>query len=169
MALPPAALLPGVLLVADALALVLLGPLVPTLAPLGVLGMWLEAALRLPVLAMATHLLSPRRPPGATAAAVAVAATPAAFGTFRSFLVAPGTGPGLLATAPPSWLAVIHAATALALLAWAVPTAPGGIPETPKGVPKAPGTVLRVLALAWTERNVLGAAFLCLGLAAIGG
>ncbi|NXK87141.1 TAP2 protein, partial [Formicarius rufipectus] len=175
MALPPAALLPGVLLVADALALVLLGPLVPVLAPLGVVGMWLEAALRLPVLAMATQLLSPRRPPGATAAAIATAATPAAFGTFRSFLGPPGAGLGLLATAAPMWLGVTHAATALALLAWATPPTPGGIPKTPsddsktpRGIPRAHTAVWRVLALAWSERNVLGAAFLFLVLAAVG-
>ncbi|NXG13968.1 TAP2 protein, partial [Grallaria varia] len=175
MALPPAALLPGVLLVADALALVLLGPLVPVLAPLGVLGVWLEAALRLPVLAVATRLLSPPRPPGATAAAVATAATPAAFGTFRSLLGPPGAGMGLLAAAAPVWLGVTHAATALALLAWASPPAPGGIPKTPDDVSKTPGgdtkaptTVWRALALAWSERNILGAAFFCLVLAAIG-
>ncbi|NXC26097.1 TAP2 protein, partial [Campylorhamphus procurvoides] len=167
MALPPAALLPGVLLVADALALVLLGPLVPVLAPLGVLGVWLEAALRLPVLAAATYLLSPRRPPGATAAAVAAAATPAVFGTFQNLLGPPGAGMGLLATAAPAWLGVTHAATALALLAWAEPPAPGGIPQTP-GVPKAPSAVWRVLGLARSEWKVLGAAFLCLVLAAIG-
>ncbi|NXY56453.1 TAP2 protein, partial [Callaeas wilsoni] len=168
MALPSAGLLPGLLLVADALALVLLLPLVPVLAPLGLMGVWLEAALRLPVLAMATWLLPPRRLSGATAAVVTVAATPAAFGTFRHLLGPPGAGPGLLAAAAPAWLGVTHAAAALALLAWAVPPAPGGVPETSSDVPKAPGTVWRVLALTWEERNVLGAAFLCLVLAAIG-
>ncbi|NXK69828.1 TAP2 protein, partial [Sylvietta virens] len=164
MALPSAGLLPGLLLVADALALVLLVPLVPVLAQLGVAGVWLEAALRLPVLAVATWLLPPCRPSGATAAAVTVAATPAAFGTFRHLLGPPGAGPGLLAAAAPAWLGVTHAAAALALLAWAAPPASGGVPETPK----APGTIWRVLALTWEERNVLGAAFLCLVLAAIG-
>ncbi|XP_014117792.1 PREDICTED: antigen peptide transporter 2-like isoform X2 [Pseudopodoces humilis] len=168
MALPSAALLPGLLLVADALALVLLVPLVPVLAPLGVVGLWLEAALRLPVLAVATWLLLPRRPSGATAATVTVAATPAAFGTFRHLLGPPGAGPGLLATASPSWLGVTHAAVALALLAWAAPPAPGGVPKTSGDVSKAPGTILRVLALTWEERNVLGGAFVCLVLAAIG-
>ncbi|XP_056366096.1 LOW QUALITY PROTEIN: antigen peptide transporter 2-like [Oenanthe melanoleuca] len=168
MALPSAALLPGLLLVADALALVLLVPLVPLLAPLGVPGVWLEAALRLPVLLVATWLLAPRRPPGATAAALTVAATPAAFGTLRSLLGPPGAGPGLLAAASPAWLGVAHAAAALAQLAWAAPPVPGGDPETPGDVPKAPGTVWRVLALTWEERNVLGAAVLCLVLAATG-
>ncbi|NXH80211.1 TAP2 protein, partial [Edolisoma coerulescens] len=79
----------------------------------------------------------------------------------------PGAGPGLLAAAAPAWLGVTHAAAALALLAWATPPAPGGVPETP-GVPKAPGTIWRVLQLIWEERNVLGAAFLCLVLAAVG-
>ncbi|NXO98724.1 TAP2 protein, partial [Certhia brachydactyla] len=156
------------LLVADALALVLLVPLVPVLAPLGLAGVWLEAALRLPVLAVATWLLPLRRPCGATAAAVTVAATPAVFGTFRHLLGPPGTGPGLLAVAAPSWLGVTHAAAALALLAWAAPPTPGGVPETPGDVPKAPGTVWRVLALTWEERKVAGAACLCLVLAAIG-
>ncbi|XP_063275570.1 antigen peptide transporter 2-like isoform X2 [Prinia subflava] len=164
MALPSAGLLPGLLLVADALALVLLVPLVPVLAPLGVAGVWLEAALRLPVLAVATWLLPRRRPSGATAAAVTVAATPAAFGTFRHLLGPPGAGPGLLAAASPSWLGVAHAAAALALLAWASPPAPDGVPETPE----APGTIRRVLALTWEERKILGAAFLCLVLAAVG-
>uniref|UniRef100_A0A8C3E317 Uncharacterized protein n=1 Tax=Corvus moneduloides TaxID=1196302 RepID=A0A8C3E317_CORMO len=168
MALPSAALLPGLLLVADAVALVLLVPLVPLLAPLGVAGAWLEAALRLPVLAAATRLLPPRRPCGATAAAVTVAATPAAFGTFRHLLGPPGAGPGLLAAAAPAWLGVTHAAAAVALLAWATPPAPGGVPETLGDVPKARGTVWRVLQLTWEEQNVLGAAFLCLVLAAIG-
>ncbi|XP_062368186.1 antigen peptide transporter 2-like [Cinclus cinclus] len=168
MALPSAGLLPGLLLVADALALVLLVPLVPVLAPLGVAGAWLEAALRLPVLTVATWLLAPRRPPGATAAALTVAATPAAFGTFRYLLGPPGAGPGLLAAASPAWLGVAHAAAALALLAWAAPPVPGGVAETPDHVPKAPGTVWRVLALTWEERNVLGAAVFCLVLAAIG-
>ncbi|XP_048149377.1 antigen peptide transporter 2-like isoform X4 [Corvus hawaiiensis] len=168
MALPSAALLPGLLLVADAVALVPLVPLVPLLAPLGVAGAWLEAALRLPVLAAATRLLPPRRPCGATAAAVTVAATPAAFGTFRHLLGPPGAGPGLLAAAAPAWLGVTHAAAAVALLAWATPPAPGGVPETLGDVPKARGTVWRVLQLTWEEQNVLGAAFLCLVLAAIG-
>ncbi|XP_058717434.1 antigen peptide transporter 2-like isoform X2 [Poecile atricapillus] len=168
MALPPAALLPGLLLVADALALVLLVPLVPLLAPLGVVGLWLEATLRLPVLAVATWLLLPRRPSGATAAVVTVAATPAAFGTFRHLLGPPGAGPVLLVTASPAWLGVTHAAVTLALLAWAAPPAPGGVPKTSGDVPKAPGTILRVLALTWEERNVLGGAFVCLVLAAIG-
>ncbi|XP_068856001.1 antigen peptide transporter 2-like isoform X2 [Aphelocoma coerulescens] len=168
MALPSAALLPGLLLAADAVALVLLVPLVPLLAPLGVAGAWLEAALRLPVLAAATRLLPPRRPCGATAAAVTVAATPAAFGTFRHLLGPPGAGPGLLAAAAPAWLGVTHAAAALALLAWATPPAPGGVPETLGDVPKARGTVWRVLQLTWEEQNVLGAAFLCLVLAAVG-
>ncbi|NXA92025.1 TAP2 protein, partial [Melanocharis versteri] len=74
----------------------------------------------------------------------------------------------LLAAAAPAWLGVTHAAAALALLAWAAPPAPGGVPETPGDIPKARGTVWRVLALTWEERNVLGAAFLCLVLAAIG-
>lgn len=168
MALPSAGLLPGLLLVADALALVLLVPLVPVLAPLGVAGVWLESALRLPVLAVVTWLLPPPRPSGATAAAVTVAATPAAFVTFRHLLGPPGAGPGLLAAAAPAWLGVTHAAAALALLAWAAPPTPGGVPETPSEVPKAPCTVWRVLALTWEERNVLGAAFFCLVLAAIG-
>ncbi|NWW28986.1 TAP2 protein, partial [Falcunculus frontatus] len=168
MALPSAGLLPGLLLVADALALVLLVPLVPVLAPLGVAGAWLEAALRLLVLAAATWLLFPRRPSGATAAAVTVAATPAAFGTLRHLLGPPGAGPGLLAAAAPTWLGVTHAAGALALLAWATPPAPGGVPETPGDVSKAPGTVWRVLQLTWEEWKVLGAACLCLILAAIG-
>ncbi|NXB00077.1 TAP2 protein, partial [Cnemophilus loriae] len=168
MALPSASLLPGLLLVADALALVLLAPLVPVLVPLGVAGMWLEAALRLPVLAVATWLLPPRRPSGATVAIVTVATTPAAFGTFRHLLGPPGAGPELLAAAAPAWLGVTHAAAALALLAWAAPPAPGGVPETLRDVPKAPGTIWRVLALTWEERKVLGAAFLCLVLAAIG-
>ncbi|XP_054133444.1 antigen peptide transporter 2-like [Melozone crissalis] len=168
MALPPATLLPGVLLVADALALVLLVPLVPLLAPLGVLGVWLEAALRLPILAAATRLPAPRRPSGATAAAVTAAATPAVFGTFQSLLGPPGAGPGLLAAAAPAWLGVTHAAAALAVLAWAAPPAPGSVPETPGGVPKAPGSVRRALALTWEQRNVLGAAVLCLVLAVLG-
>ncbi|KAM4883403.1 antigen peptide transporter 2-like [Sylvia borin] len=168
MALPSAGLLPGLLLVADALALVLLVPLVPVLAPLGVAGVWLESALRLPVLVVATWLLSPRRPSGATAAAVTVAATPAAFGTLRHVLGSPGAGPGLLAAASPAWVAVTHAAAALALLAWAAPPTSGGVSETPGDVPKAPGTVRRTLALTWEERKVLGAALLCLVLAAIG-
>ncbi|NWU44720.1 TAP2 protein, partial [Hylia prasina] len=149
------------LLVADALALVLLVPLVPVLAPLAVAGVWLEAALRLPVLAVATWLLSPRRPSWATAATLTVTATPAAFGTFRHLLGPPGAGSGLLAASAP-------APTALALLAWAAPPAPGGVPETPGGVLKAPGTIRRVLAMTWVEWKVLGAAFLCLVLAAIG-
>lgn len=169
MALSSAGLLPGLLLVADALALVLLVPLVPVLAPLGVAGVWLEAALRLPVLTVATGLLAPRRPPGATAAAFTVAATPAAFGTFRNLLGLSGAGPGLLAAASPAWLGVAHVAAALALLSWAPPPVPGGVPETPSNVPKAPGTVRRALALTWEERNVLGAAVFCLVLAAIGG
>ncbi|NWT61590.1 TAP2 protein, partial [Erythrocercus mccallii] len=163
------------LLVADALALVLLVPLVPLLAPLGTAGLWLESALRLPFLAVATLLLSQRPPSGATAATITVAATPAVFGTFRHLLGLPGTGPGLLALASPAWLGVTHGAATLALLAWTSPPTPGGVPETPGGVPetpgvvpKAPGTVRRVLALTWLEWNVLGAAFLCLILAAIG-
>ncbi|NXY25964.1 TAP2 protein, partial [Atrichornis clamosus] len=175
MILPLATFLPGLLLVADALALVLLAPLVPVLAPLGVAGAWLEAALRLPVLAAATWLLPLRRPPEATAAAVTAAATPAAFGTFRHLLGLPGAGLGLLVAAAPAWLGVTHMATALALLVWAASPTPGGIPKTPsnvpealRSVPKAPGTVWRVLALTWEERNFLGAAFLCLVLAAIG-
>ncbi|NXQ58479.1 TAP2 protein, partial [Anthoscopus minutus] len=156
------------LLVADALALVLLVPLVPVLSPLGVLGLWIEAALRFSVLAVASWLLPPRRPSGATAAAVTVATTPAAFGTFQHLLGPPGAGPVLLAAAAPAWLGVTHAVAAVALLAWAAPPALGGVPETPGDVPKAPGTVLRVLALTWEERKVLGAAFLCLVLAAIG-
>ncbi|XP_054133445.1 antigen peptide transporter 2-like [Melozone crissalis] len=170
MALPPATLLPGVLLVADALALVLLVPLVPLLAPLGVLGVWLEAALRLPILAVATRLPAPRRPSGATAAAVTAAATPAVFGTFQSLPGPPGAGPGLLAAAAPAWLGVTHAAAALAVLAWAAPRpqAPGSVPETPGGIPKAPGSVRRALALTWEQRNVLGAAVLCLVLAVVG-
>ncbi|XP_068035066.1 antigen peptide transporter 2-like [Anomalospiza imberbis] len=168
MALPSAGLLPGVLLVADALALVLLMPLMPVLVALGVAGVWLEAALRLPVLAAATWLLAPRRPSGATAAAVTVAATPAVFGTFQHLLGPPGAGPGLLVAAAPAWLGVTHAAAALALLAWVTPPAPGGVPETPGDVPKAPGTVWRTLALTWEERKVLGAAVLCLVLAIVG-
>ncbi|NWV72585.1 TAP2 protein, partial [Dasyornis broadbenti] len=168
MALPSAALLPGLLLVADALALVLLVPLVPLLAPLGVVGAWFEAALRLPVLAVATWLLAPHRPSGAIAAAVTVAATPAAFGTFRLLLGMPGAGPGLLAAAAPAWLGVTHVAAALALLAWATAPVPGGVPKNPGDVPNASGTVWRALALTWEERNVLGGAFLCLVLAAIG-
>ncbi|NXE43732.1 TAP2 protein, partial [Ptilorrhoa leucosticta] len=168
MALLSAGLLSGLLLVADALALVLLVPLVPVLAPLGVAGVWLEAALRLPVLAAATWLLPRRRPSGATAATVTAAATPAVFGTFRHLLGPPGAGPGLLAAAAPTWLGVTHAAALLALLAWARPPAPGGVPENPGVVPKAPGTVWRVLQLTWEERKVLGAAFFCLVWAAIG-
>lgn len=168
MALPSAGLLPAVLLAADALALVLLAPLVPVLAPLGLVGVWLEAALRLPVLAVATWLLAPRHPSSATAAAVTVATTPAVFGTFQHLLGQPGAGPGLLAAAP-AWLAVTHAAAALALLAWATPPVPGDVPETPGDVPKAPGTVWRTLALTWEERKVLGAALLCLVLAIVGG
>ncbi|XP_077048618.1 antigen peptide transporter 2-like [Agelaius phoeniceus] len=170
MALPRAGLLPGVLLVADALALVLLAPLVPLLAPLGVLGLWLEAALRLPVLAAATRLPAPRRPSGAAAAAAALtaAATPAVFGTFRSLLGPPGAGPGLLAAAAPAWLGVTHAAAALAVLAWAAPPAPGSVTESPGGAPKAPGSLRRALALTWEERNVLGAAVLCLVMAVVG-
>ncbi|NXD31357.1 TAP2 protein, partial [Spelaeornis formosus] len=131
-------------------------------------GMWLEAALRLPVLAMATWLLSPHSPSRATAAIITVTATPAAFETFRHLLGLPGDGLGLLTTAAPTWLGVTHAAAALALLAWATPPVPSGVPETPGNVPKAPGTVWHILALTWEERNVLGAAFLCLVLAAIG-
>ncbi|NWI93335.1 TAP2 protein, partial [Pitta sordida] len=166
MSLPPAALLPGALLAADALALALLVPLVPALAPLGALGLWLEAALRLPVLAATTRLLSPPCPPWATTAAVTAATTPAAFGTFRSLLGLPGLVP--LAATPPAWLGVTHAATVLALLAWATPPAPGGVPKAPSGVPEARGAIRRGLALSWTERNTLGAAFLFLVLAAIG-
>ncbi|NXT15583.1 TAP2 protein, partial [Prunella fulvescens] len=168
MALPSAALLPGVLLVADALALVLLVPLVPVLAPLGVAGVWLEAALRLPVLAVATWLLTPRCPSGATAATLTVTITPAVFGTFRHFLGPPGAWPGLLAAASPAWLGVTHAAAALALLAWAAPPAPSSVPETPGDIPKAPGTLWRAVALTWEERKVLGAAVFCLMLAVVG-
>nr|XP_021405419.1 antigen peptide transporter 2 [Lonchura striata domestica] len=167
MALLSAGLLPGVLLAADALALVLLAPLVPVLAPLGLVGVWLEATLRLPVLAVAAWLLAPRHPSRATAAAVTVATTPAVFGTFQHLLGQPGAGPGLLATAP-AWLGVAHAAAALALLAWAAPPVPGGVSETPGDVPKSPGTVWRTLALTWEERKVLGAALLCLVLAIVG-
>ncbi|OWK50077.1 Antigen peptide transporter 2 [Lonchura striata] len=166
MALLSAGLLPGVLLAADALALVLLAPLVPVLAPLGLVGVWLEATLRLPVLAVAAWLLAPRHPSRATAAAVTVATTPAVFGTFQHLLGQPGAGPGLLATAP-AWLGVAHAAAALALLAWAAPPVPGGVSETPGDVPKSPGTVWRTLALTWEERKVLGAALLCLVLAIV--
>ncbi|NXH61874.1 TAP2 protein, partial [Rhabdornis inornatus] len=134
----------------------------------GVAGVWLEAALRLPVLAVATWLLAPRRPPGATAATVTVAATPAAFGTFRYLLGPPGAGPGLLAAASPAWLGLAHAAAALAQLAWAAPLVPDGVTGTPGDVPKAPGSVRRAVALTWEERNVLGGAVLCLVLAAIG-
>ncbi|NWT76869.1 TAP2 protein, partial [Prunella himalayana] len=168
MALPSAGLLPGVLLLADALALVLLVPLVPVLAPLGVVGVWLEAALRLPVLAVATWLLAPRRPSGATAATLTVAVTPAVFGTFRQLLGPPGAWPGLLAAAAPAWLGVTHAAAALALLAWAAPPAPSSVPETPGDIPKAPGTIWRAVALTWEERKVLGAAVFCLMLAVVG-
>ncbi|NXQ14456.1 TAP2 protein, partial [Peucedramus taeniatus] len=64
----------------------------------------------------------------------------------------------------PAWLGVTHAAAALALLAWAAPPAPGAVPETPK----APGALRRALVLTWEERNVLGAALLCLILAVAG-
>ncbi|XP_063038040.1 antigen peptide transporter 2-like [Melospiza melodia melodia] len=168
MALPPAALLPAALLAADALALAFLAPLAPLLAPLGAPGVWLEAALRLPILAAAARLPFPRRPSGAAAAAVTAAATPAVFGTFRSLLGPPGAGPGLLAAAAPAWLGVTHAAAALAVLAWAAPPSPGSVAESPGGVPEAPGGVRRALALTWEQRNVLGAAVLCLVLAVAG-
>ncbi|NXQ27563.1 TAP2 protein, partial [Alaudala cheleensis] len=169
MALPPSALLPGLLLVADALALVLLVPLVPLLAPLGVAGLWLEAALRLPLLALASRLLSHRCPRGAaTAVTVTVSVTPAAFGTFRNLLGPPGAGLGLLAVAGPAWLGVTHGAAVLALLAWGLWDAPGDVPKTPGDVPKAPGDIWHALVLTWQERKVLGAALLFLVLAAIG-
>ncbi|XP_027766550.1 antigen peptide transporter 2-like [Empidonax traillii] len=168
MALPPSLLLLGALLVADALSLSLLGPLVPALARLGPAGAWLEAALRLPLLAAAPRLLSPLCPPGATttAAVATIAVTPAAFTALRSLLGLPGPGPGLLAAAAPAWLGVTHAAAALALLAWDAPRALGGVPKAPGGVPEVPGGIWRVLALTCSEWKVLGAAFLCLMVAA---
>ncbi|XP_027765600.1 antigen peptide transporter 2-like [Empidonax traillii] len=170
MALPPSLLLPGALLVADALSLSLslLGPLVLALVRLGLAGTCLEAALRLPLLAAASRLLSPLYPPGATttAAMATIAVTPVAFMALRNLLGLPGPGPGLLAAAAPAWLEVTHAAATLTLLAWDDPRTLGGVPKAPGGVPEVPGGVWRVLVLACSKWKVLGAAFLCLVVAA---
>ncbi|XP_075346708.1 antigen peptide transporter 2 isoform X2 [Mycteria americana] len=151
------------LLLVDLVVLAALAQLVPVLAPalawLGLAAAWLEAGLRLLAFIAAGRLLAPGGPRGA---AVVLSLTPPTFLTLRSLLVPYGAAPALLATAAPAWLALTHGATTAVLLAWAVP-APGAAMGT-----KSPVAVGRLLALAWAEWPVLGAAFLFLVLAVLG-
>ncbi|NXI68973.1 TAP2 protein, partial [Anseranas semipalmata] len=151
-----------VLLLADLVVLAALARLAPALAQLGLAATWLEAGLRLPVLAGAGRLLAPGGPQGAAAL---LSLAPATFLTLRGCLELPGAPPVLLATATPSWLALAHGAAMLALLTWTA-LAPGvavGIKETERQV-----ALRQQLALAWPEWPFLGGAFFFLVLAALG-
>ncbi|NXL40581.1 TAP2 protein, partial [Glaucidium brasilianum] len=159
MALLPAIRLACLLLLVDLVVLVALARLAPSLARLGPAAAWLEAALRLPALAVTTRLLAPGGPRGA---AVVLGLTPATFLTLRSLVVLDGAAPALLATASPLWLPLTHGVAAAALLLWAAPS-PGGA----TGV-ELTAAVWRLLALAWAEWPVLGGAFVFLALAVLG-
>ncbi|XP_071657066.1 antigen peptide transporter 2 [Patagioenas fasciata] len=155
MALLPTARLAALLLLVDAALLAALARVAPALARAGpLLAPWLEAALRFPALTAASRFLAPEGPRGA-AAALGVA--PAAVITIRSLLVPNAAAPALLATASPAWAALAHGAVTAVLLARAA-VSPGA----------APGPAWRLLALAWTEWRVLGAAFAFLALGVLG-
>ncbi|XP_061875875.1 antigen peptide transporter 2-like [Colius striatus] len=160
MALPPAARLAVALPLVDLAALAALAHLAPALAHWGAAAAWLEAALRLAVLATAGRLLAPGGPRGA--AAVVLSITPAAFLSLRSLAVPRGAAPALLAAAAPAWLVLSHGAAAAALAAWAVP-----VPGEPVGT-GAPGGVRRLLVLACGEWPVLSGGFFFLVLAVLG-
>lgn len=156
MALLPAARLAAILLLVDAALLAALAHVAPALARAGPAAPWLEAAARLPALTAASRLLAPGGPRGAAAA---LAVVPAIVITVWSLLVPDGAAPALLATAAPAWAALTHGAVTAVLLAHAAAS---------PGRKSPPGAVWQLLALAWTERRVLGAAFVFLALAVLG-
>ncbi|NXD88875.1 TAP2 protein, partial [Halcyon senegalensis] len=160
MALLPNLRLLCLLLPVDLVLLAALAQLAPVLAPWGPVAAWLEAGLRLPALAVTSHLLSPGGPHGA--AIVILALTPPTFLTLRSLLVSPGMSPASLATATFSWVTLSYGAAAAALLLWAAP-APGTAAGT-----REPAPIRRLLAMAWGEWPVLGGAFFFLALAVLG-
>ncbi|NXJ72836.1 TAP2 protein, partial [Rostratula benghalensis] len=159
MALLPALRLACLLLLVDVVLLAALARLAPGLARLGLVATWLEALLRLLAFTVARGLLAPG---GSQGAAIVLSLTPSTFLTVRSLLASQGAAPVLLATAVPRWLALSHGVTAVALLAWAVPS-PGAATGTESPVP-----VGRLLALARAEWPVLSGAFFFLALAVLG-
>ncbi|XP_030331225.1 antigen peptide transporter 2 [Strigops habroptila] len=162
MALPPALAVASsllLLLLLDAVLVAVVAPVAPVLLQWPLVAVWLEAGLRVLVLAAATRFLSPGCPRGA---AVTIGLTPAAFSTLRSLLVPPGSVLPLLAMANPWWLAVTHGVAAVAALAWAVP-----VPGRPDAAQGAAAT-RQLLALAWAEWRVFGGAFISLALAVLG-
>ncbi|NXK49278.1 TAP2 protein, partial [Chauna torquata] len=162
MGMLPALRLACVLLLADVVVLAVLAWFSPALAQLGLAATWLEAGLRLPVLAGARKLLAPGGPWGAAAL---LSLAPATFLTLRGCLELPGAPPVLLATATPSWLALAHGAAVLAVLTWTALA-----PRVALGIKEAEHQVAwrQLLALAWPEWPFLCGAFLCLVLAALG-
>ncbi|NWX47274.1 TAP2 protein, partial [Steatornis caripensis] len=160
MALLPAIRLVCILLLVDLVVLAVLARLALALAPLGLVATWLEAGLRLPAFIVAGRLLAPGGPHGA---AVVLSLTPATFITLRSLLVPYSAAPVLLATATPAWLAWTHGVTAVALLAWAAPSAGGNVDNK-----VAVAAVRRLLALVRAEWPILSGAVFSLVLAVLG-
>ncbi|NXC50133.1 TAP2 protein, partial [Penelope pileata] len=151
------------LLLADLAVMLALAHLFPALTQLGLVGSWLEAALRLLVLVGAGRLLSPGGPRGAV---VLLSLVPTTFLTLWGCLGLPGGAPVLLATAAPSWLVLTHGTAMVALLTWSL-LVPAVVVEKKKEA-KPWVALRRLLALVWPEWPFLGCAFLFLALAALG-
>nr|XP_032630899.1 antigen peptide transporter 2-like isoform X2 [Chelonoidis abingdonii] len=171
MALPLTLRLGCPLLLCDLTLLALLGWGVPSLAPLGLLATWLEAAVRFlglwgawGLLALDRPLLSPPR------ALAALCLLSPLYLTLRSCLPLPDVPPALLAGAPWAWLLLSYGAVGLAQLTW------GALGQGDRaGGPGAEDTeresraiLRRLVGLSWPDKSFLSGAFVFLTLAVIG-
>ncbi|NXA43800.1 TAP2 protein, partial [Eudromia elegans] len=170
MRVPRALRLAGVLLVADAVALAALAPLIPALALLvaPALATWLEAALRFLALGTAGWLLVPGDTRATVVTAAALSLSPATFLALQATLALPGAAPVLLATSSLGWPLLAHGAAALALLTWRALEHEAPATKDSGDSPKARATLRRLLDLVWPEWPYMCVALTFLVLAVIG-
>ncbi|KAM8793831.1 antigen peptide transporter 2 [Eudromia elegans] len=170
MQVPRALRLAGVLLVADAVALAALAPLVPALALLvaPALATWLEAALRFLALGTAGWLLVPGDTRATVVTAAALSLSPATFLALQATLALPGAAPVLLATSSLGWPLLAHGAAALALLTWRALEHEAPATKDSSDSPKARATLRRLLDLVWPEWPYMCVALTFLVLAVMG-
>uniref|UniRef100_A0A8C8RYK9 Antigen peptide transporter 2 n=1 Tax=Pelusios castaneus TaxID=367368 RepID=A0A8C8RYK9_9SAUR len=161
------------LLLCDLALLALLGWGTPTLAPLGLSAVWLEAAVRLLGLWGAWVLLAPDRPLLSPPMPLpTLCLLPPLYLTLRGCLPLPDLPPALLAGAPWAWLLLSYGAVGLAQLTWGA-LEQGDREGTPSAEEmeeerKSRATLRRLVGLSWPDATYISGALVFLIGAVIG-
>ncbi|XP_043353429.1 uncharacterized protein LOC119842682 [Dermochelys coriacea] len=171
MALPLTLRLGCPLLLCDLALLALLGWGTTSLAPLGLLATWLEAAVRFLGLWGAWGLLAPDRPrlsPPRTLPALCL--LPPLYLTLRSCLPLPDVPPALVAGAPWAWLLLSYGTVGLAQLTWRALEQGdrAGGPSSEDTERESRATLRRLVGLSRPDVPFLSGAFVFLAIAVIG-